>query len=67
MFQVYKIIFRYREIALVYHPALQHPNPNLAYQKFAQAAEAFDVLYDRTPSIIQPKKNIFTISSASKN
>jgi DnaJ-class molecular chaperone len=56
MFQVNLVISRYREIALAYHPALQHPNPNLAYQIFAQAAEAFDVLYDRNPNIISAEK-----------
>jgi DnaJ-class molecular chaperone len=39
-------LFSYRELALANHPALQHPNPNAAYQRFAQAAEAFDVLHD---------------------
>lgn len=48
-----QICSSYRDIALATHPALQHTNPNEAYRKFSQAAEAFDVLYD------PEKKNIY--------
>lgn len=41
-----QICASYRDLALANHPALQHANPNAAYQRFSQAAEAFDVLHD---------------------
>jgi len=47
MRSVYSFLHSYRELALAYHPALQHQNPNEAYRRFAEVAEAFDVLYDR--------------------
>jgi hypothetical protein len=60
--QVIPNIQRYREIALANHPALHHKNPNAAYQKFAKAAEAFDILYDRMFWMIKPKKGRFMTS-----
>ena len=33
-----QICAKYHEVALANHPALQHENPNLAYQWFAEAA-----------------------------
>lgn len=62
-----QICAKYHEIALANHPALQHSNPNAAYQRFAQAAEAFDVLYDRIFKLMKPKRRVSTTSTDSKS
>ena len=67
MQQVNTITFSYRDLALAYHPALQHQNPNRAYQKFAEIAEAFDVLYDCTDGLNQLKRRRYMTSSDNKN
>lgn len=51
-----QICAKYHEVALANHPALQHENPNLAYQRFAEAAEAFDVLHDSKPVSTQVRR-----------
>ena len=45
------LLSSYKELALQYHPSLKHSNENEAYKKFCLVAEAFDILYNGTPTL----------------
>jgi curved DNA-binding protein CbpA len=60
--------FRYRRLALKWHPKLCKEDLNTCYRNFCRVSEAYEVLHDSKQTILtQRKRKPFTISMASIN